>query len=88
MISLKTSAVREALYRAFEEGLCGFSEVKDELIDSILSELISSADRPSEAKITEQSAFYTYLAESAPMSYSISTSTIPSFSTVNNEEPL
>lgn len=88
MMELKISLVRDAISRAFDEGLFGYSDIKDELVDSILSELISASEKSSEVGVSNYSPYSTYCGIAGPISYSFSTSTVPAVGTFNYEEPL
>lgn len=88
MMELKESVLRDALSRAFDEGLCGYSEIKDDTVDSILSDLVSVSEKSMEVTIPHQTPYSTYCSGFGSASYSFSTSSIPSFGTVDSEEPL
>lgn len=87
-MELKESVVRDALSRAFDEGLCGYSEMKDNAVDSILSDLVSKSEKHMETIALHQMPYSSYCGGVGSVSYSFSTSSTPSLGTVDFEEPL
>ena len=83
-MEISSALVRDALSRAFEEGLCGYAEMKDQLVDSLLSDLVSASEKKYEANYSVNSVYCS--GAIGPTSYSYSTMSIPSVEPLRPED--
>jgi hypothetical protein len=75
-MEISTILLRSALAKAFEEGLCGYAEMKDQLVDSLISDLISASDKEHNSGYSVGPMYCSGAIGST--SYSYSTMSIPS----------
>ena len=51
IVNLSIERVKDALSRSFDEGMSGYAEMKDELLDSLLAELVATSESNNQINI-------------------------------------
>ena len=83
-MNLSIERVKDALSRSFDEGMSGYAEMKDELLDSLLAELVATSESNNQINI-QQSPHYTVCTNSVG-SYFYDTSFAPSLTNVDSTD--